>query len=580
MSDDILHGIVSDWRKPTALATRPGSLSEALMMQRGILPDKAFLAPRIEDDPFYASFAAHADWLVAQKPGTVFVNSDYDTDGATTAAILGKMLTTIGWRVRCFLPCRMAHQYGVNMPVIEGNYGSSKFDLLITSDCGATAMKPLAEFCEKNRVPTLVIDHHKRENVPEKFPPLMREINQQACLELGLRENGYSAAVLSVLLAEHVAQRKPELAPLIPELRILGGVSAIADVISMRGIASRFCAQTLLANGAGPESNLGVRALIKSDKYYGGKLTSTDVGFSLVPVINAAGRLSSANKALALFTAKDQQTAGRLIEELRELNVTRRAMQEKIQIEALERFDPAAGVLIAYDKHWHPGVVGPAAGSISERLGIPVFIGGFNQDKNVFSFSARSTGAGDIDIHKLLKGAAEGLPLTFGGHAVALGMRIDAGDVDSVVPKLIERMGSPVSRRDRATRNFNIYLKAATVCHHNWEQVNRLEPFGTDSEVPVFCIPNVDVNLTPMSSSPGSAHGVAVSREDPKERFRVVVFRNRDIADRGHIRGSVIGQLMRDSFRGDAEIKMVISDIIPDVPETVQSSTPVQPPAR
>jgi len=141
-TQNILQGIISDWRKPDPLESKPDCLSNALLIQRGFKPnDESFLNPKLESDPFYPMFGELADWILAKKPGTVFINADYDADGTTTAAILLKTLSSIGWKGKVFIPSRAEHGYGVHMSEIERSFQNSPFDLLIAGDCGATMLK-------------------------------------------------------------------------------------------------------------------------------------------------------------------------------------------------------------------------------------------------------------------------------------------------------------------------------------------------------------------------------------------------------------------------------------------------------
>lgn len=563
-STDVLQGVLGAWQKPPPFTAPVSNITEALMVQRGLSAgDSDFLNPTLERDPFYPFFAKPAEWLAALPPGSALINADYDTDGTTTATILGKTLSTLGWNVRCFVPNRFTDTYGVNMPKIRKAFEDRPFSLLVAGDCGAASMTELNDFAIEKNIPTLVLDHHKREGAPERLSPLVQEMNPQNHLQNGLLENGYSAAVLSLMLAEHLAQQKEALKPLLTEMRVLAGLSAVADVVSMKSTAGRYCAKQFLTNVRSNQSNVGLKYLVEGDSRLSREITTSDVAFTIVPMINAPGRLAHANKALELFTCKDQLSARKIVAELKARNDERKVLQEKIHMEASARHSPDRNVLIAYDRGWHIGCVGPAAGSLAERLGVPAFIGGFNDAKNAFTFSARTVG--DIDVHALLQHAARDMPdLRFGGHKAALGLTIPAEDVERVVPILAERMHANC-RKNEVVKQFNLYLRAETVCHSNWQQVRQLEPYGADSQSPVFCIPHVDLKLKPSDTTPGKAEGVAVDGNG--HEFNVVVFKRPEIAQQPPMHCHVIGELLPYNYRGDAEIKVNVKDIVPAVRE-------------
>jgi single-stranded-DNA-specific exonuclease len=399
----------------------------------------------------------------------------------------------------------------------------------------------------------MVIDHHKRTGTPG---PHLREINQQ--LHAGAQENGYSAAVLSLMLAEHVASHVPPLGKHLTELRVLAGLSAMADMVSMRSIASRFAARQCLLNTHSQDGNLGLRYLAKAMNL-DHVLTSSDVGFRIAPLFNAAGRMSQAGLAIRLFNSVNVNEAASLTDELKEWNEKRRERQMEVENQAMPRFQQGDRVLLEFDQQWHPGVVGPAAGRLVERLGVPVFLGGYLPDMDMFTFSARSVDG--INIHEMLCEAAKGLPISFGGHAVALGMKVAAIDAERVISDLRNRLNSILIKRKASVRQISAYLSAETVGDRNFRQVCELEPFGVDNPAPFFCIRDVRMELKPMAHSQVDASGTAVDSHG--RAFDVVVFRNHALASQRHIEGDVIGQLIESRFAGQRKVKLNVHDIVP-----------------
>ena len=66
------------------------------------------------------------------------VYGDYDVDGATSAALLIRLLRSLGVEAQYYIPDRLLEGYGPSAEALVrlGNEGSS---LIVTVDCGAMA---------------------------------------------------------------------------------------------------------------------------------------------------------------------------------------------------------------------------------------------------------------------------------------------------------------------------------------------------------------------------------------------------------------------------------------------------------
>jgi single-stranded-DNA-specific exonuclease len=544
-----LDGKIFRWNRPPAPRFKGETLAELVLMSHGMSsPPPASLDP---SDPMLLQAFETARFIRSLKPARAFINADYDVDGTSSAAILGGMLKKLGWDVRVFIPDRFEDSYGVNKGEIARAWDSEPFELLIAADCGATEMDWLSEFSiSKKLAGTLVIDHHKK--TPHK-PGLVHELNPQNHLSHGIHEYGYCTAVLCALVAEHVWKEMPEI-PL-KKFKILAGAAALADVTSMRCPTARHYASEFLTSRPGECEPLDALAEVAKVSR---PLESTDALFKIIPMLNAAGRMRNATVLVALWDCDDYQECLRVANRLWSLNRDRRRLQEDVVRRAASTWKQGDRFILAWDESWHPGVVGPAAGQLVERYNIPVFLGGYMPQKGCYSFSGRSPEG--VDIHALLSAAAKNLPVQFGGHKVALGMRVKKEDVP-VLATLKEKMIPAAPVAQKPVRNLSGILKLSSVNFVNYESLRTLEPFGSEFPSPVFCVANVELSLSPMANIADSSTGVARSQDG--HTVPVVVFRSPALAGMRTARGHLVGEMLCGRTASEKTVKLLVKDFIP-----------------
>jgi hypothetical protein len=193
-----------------------------------------------------------------------------------------------------------------------------------------------------------------------------------------------------------------------------------------------------------------------------------------------------------------------------------------------------------------------------ERFNVPVFLGGYIPQKNSYSFSGRAPEG--VDIHALLSATAPGLPLHFGGHKVALGMRVGKADI-ACLQELRGRMQSKVSPPSKPTKSLSGILKLSSVNYINYESVRTLEPFGSEFPSPVFCVANVEVSLNPMANIADSATGVA--RSEDGHSVPIVVFRSPALASIRQAKGHLVGEMLCGRTAAERTVKLLLKDFIP-----------------
>ncbi len=378
----------------------------------------------------------------------IAVYGDYDVDGATSSALLIRMLRMLGHDARHYIPDRLLEGYGPSGEALLklGQEGSS---LIVTVDCGAMAHEALG-MAHDAGIDVIVVDHH--ECSPD-LPRTYALVNPNRLDENDLAaSHGHLAAVgVAFLLAVAVVRtlrardyfadcREPNLMSLL-DLVALG---TVADVAAIRGLNRAFVAQGLKVMGK--RANIGMAALIDASRLKAAPKCS-DCGFALGPRINAGGRVGEATLGVRLLTTEDPEEARAIAEQLSHLNEDRRAIEAAVQEEAEAQLAAQhnRSVICVAAKGWHPGVIGIVAGRIKEKTGKPSLAIALDAETGQGKGSGRSIAG--VDLGAAIIAAREaGLLVAGGGHAMAAGLTVDSGRLDEFSEWLDEKLAATVAR--------------------------------------------------------------------------------------------------------------------------------------
>lgn len=406
---------------------------------RGFMPDPSVF----RDMDVAAKRLADA----VQGGETITVYGDYDVDGATSAALLIRLLRELGLEAGYYIPDRLLEGYGPSGDALV-RLGEAGSRLVVTVDCGAMAYDALAE-AKAAGIEVIVVDHHKcAVELPAAFalvnPNRLDESDEGAV-------HGHLAAVgvaflLGAALIRNLRGRRwfadrPE--PNLMALLDIVALGTVADVAQLKGLNRAFVAQGLKVMAG--RRNVGLNALAAAARLNRAPVCS-DLGFALGPRINAGGRVGKSDLGVRLLTTEDPEEARMIAQELDRLNEERRAIEAAVQEQAeaqLAGQHNRAVVLVA-GEDWHPGVIGIVAGRIKEKAGKPAI---------VIALDADGTGKGSgrsisgVDLGAAIISAREaGLLVAGGGHAMAAGLTVAADKVEALGDWLDERLASDIAR--------------------------------------------------------------------------------------------------------------------------------------
>ena len=397
-----------------------------------------------------------ADAVIAGEQVTIF--GDYDVDGATSAALLIRLLGALGLEAGYYIPDRLLEGYGPSGDALV-SLRDSGASLVVTVDCGAQAFEALS-MAHQAGLDVIVVDHHK---CATELPVAHSIVNPNRLdEEAGAAAHGHLAAVgvawlLGAALIRTLRSRgyfTSREEPKLLDLLDIVALGTVADVAQLKGLNRAFVAQGLKIMAG--RRNIGLNALITASRLTRAPICS-DLGFALGPRINAGGRVGKSDLGVRLLTTSDAEEARVIAEELDRLNGERRAIEAAVQEEAdalVARQGNRAVVLVS-GEGWHPGVIGIVAGRLKEKLGRPALVVAIDEHGKGKG-SGRSIAGVDLGA-AILAAKDMGLLEAGGGHAMAAGLTVQADKIEALAEFLDARLSDDVAR---ASENRALLLDA------------------------------------------------------------------------------------------------------------------------
>ncbi|MFM5915966.1 MAG: single-stranded-DNA-specific exonuclease RecJ [Novosphingobium sp.] len=427
-----------------------------LLMSRGVAADdverhrtpslRAFLPDPSELRDMDAAAERLAQAVLTAE--TVTVYGDYDVDGATSAALLIRLLGSLGLDAKYYIPDRLLEGYGPSGEALVrlAEQGSS---LIVTVDCGAMAHQAL-DMAHEAGVDVIVVDHHK---CSAELPRAAALVNPNRLDEgtIGAAHGHLAAVGVAFLLAIATVralrlrgyfETRPE--PDLFSLLDLVALGTVADVAALHGLNRAFVAQGLKVMAR--REGVGMAALIDASRLSRAP-TCSDLGFALGPRINAGGRVGESTLGVRLLTTQDSDEARAIAAQLSALNEERRGIEAVVQEQAEAQIASQhnRAVLVLAGKAWHPGVIGIVAGRIKEKTGKPAIVIALDADEAGNGKGSGRSIAG-VDLGAAIIAAREaGLLLAGGGHAMAAGLTVAPGQIDALGDWLDAKLGNTVT---------------------------------------------------------------------------------------------------------------------------------------
>jgi single-stranded-DNA-specific exonuclease len=416
---------------------------------------------------------------ILERQEKLVIHGDYDVDGLTATALLITGLRDLGFtQVEWFVPNRFTEGYGLICDTVRA-LAQKGVQWILTVDTGINAVEEVA-LANSLGIQVIVTDHHQE---GPDLPPAAAIINpnRKTCTYPNKFLSGVGVAwkVLDTLMRR---LGRPEGAGAYLDFVALGTLADLMPLVSENRFLVKQGLRQLIQS-----TRPGFKVLAQEAKIDQEFPRAQDVLFRLTPLINAAGRMGTPEKALRILLAKDQAEAQYCLAELKECNVERRKCEAEMVKEAVDRVenDPElfrAPVLVIGDPKWNQGVVGIVAARLIEKFHRPVAV--LSYKGNEGKASCRTVEG--FNWHKAL-GESQDLLVKWGGHCYAAGFTVVVDRVAELRRRLCaiaERVDfSPKAIREVKPQYVLDFKDLNQECHL-WLQ--RLEPFGNQHQAPLF----------------------------------------------------------------------------------------------
>ncbi len=481
-----------------ALQIQP--LAAKLLVNRGITTIDAgreFLAPSLQrlHDPFLMRGMVEAtDRLIRGIRGreSIVIYGDYDVDGITATAVLSWFFRDIGVPVPYYLPHRMREGYGLNAEAVQ-KLADRGTRILITVDCGITGHEEV-QLARRLGLDVIVTDHHQ---VPPTLPDAVAVLNphQPECAYPAKELSGVGVAFKLVMALRSRLRQEPGWSGKLPNLRQhldLVALGTIADIAPLLGENRILVKHGLLE--LTHSQKLGVQTLKRVARIAEQDIGPRQVGFTLAPRLNAAGRLAAAKAGVELLLSDDAAHAAKLAQYLDSVNRERQTVQAQIYAEAKAAIEADGGVddrwaIVLASEGWHPGVVGIVASKLVEEYGRPTVLIGLEGETG--KGSGRSITAFHL-YHALV--ACQELLAGFGGHEHAAGIRLHREQVPPFREALNRVAREQLTEADCVpVLAIDAEVRLEELDDPLLEFIARLEPFGEGNPQPILLARGVEV---------------------------------------------------------------------------------------
>ena len=412
----------------------------------------------------------------------ILIYGDYDVDGITSTSLLINFFKDIEFdNYNFYIPNRLTEGYGLSIDSIK-NIEIDKYDLIITVDCGITAVEEVDYLKEKD-LDIIITDHHK---LGDELPRAEAVIDPQ-------RESSHYFKVLAgVGVVFKVLQAVAEKLDFnnIKEHLDLVALGTVADIVELKNDNRIIVKQglELIRN----TNKLGLKQLLIDLQLDNKPINPGQIGYIVAPPINAIGRMEEPDKGVQLLTTEDETRAKKISKKLISINRDRQKKEEEIYQDALSLIDPEEikrqEPIVLASENWHRGVIGIVASRLVEKYYLPVILIAIDEE-GIGHGSARSIN--QLDITEGLK-SAEAYLENFGGHSMAAGLSIQSENIEPFKEKLNSYIKETLSPKDFVPGiHIDAIIEADEINAALHEKLEVLKPYGVGNPRPKFLLSNI-----------------------------------------------------------------------------------------
>ncbi|MCI0382751.1 MAG: single-stranded-DNA-specific exonuclease RecJ [Chlamydiae bacterium] len=415
----------------------------------------------------------------------ILIYGDNDVDGITGATLLIEFLQYIGAKVHFFIPNRSSLKVSLMLNAID--YALlHKCSLIITVDCGITAVKEIEEAVKKG-IDVIITDHHEpTTKLPHCAATLNPKLHGSSYPNRDLTGVGVAFKLAHgitnhLIHTEEISPNKIDLKRYL-DLVALGTIADMGLLIGENRILVRYGLKQMRMG-----KRIGLMKLLQVCEVKLQEIETLDIASKVAPRLNSLGRIADSNKGVELLLTRDPLSAEILAKEL-DLNNIERQKIERRDSEDIEKYirkHPEIfqhrGLLLHSNK-WHPGIIPIISARLSKQYNRPTIIIATEGDYGKGSIRTIP----EFPILSILKENASFFE-NYGGHDFAAGLTIKTENIEKFKKKFIEIADEKLKDQDILSKLYidaKIHFRDLTFDF--LESLNLLEPFGNGNPPPVF----------------------------------------------------------------------------------------------
>jgi len=492
------------------------------------------------------------------------VFGDYDVDGATSTALLGRYFDELKLAYEIYIPDRKTEGYG---PSIKGfkELIEKNVKVIFTVDCGTLSFQAI-DYAKSKNIDVIVLDHHQSEiNLPKAYSVVNpNRLDDKSDLQY-LCAAGVSFMFLvsinrELRLIDWFKNNSIDEPNLINYLDLVS-LGTVCDVVPLVGLNRAIVKQGLKILKA--KKNLGLKTLLDICKIETNP-SIYHLGYILGPRINAGGRVGKCSHGANLLLNSNPKEVFKLATELDQYNKERQMLEKdlikKILIESENKLkDP---VLILQGSNWHEGVIGIVAARLKDKFNKPAIIISINGD--IGKASARSIVGFDIGS-AIIAATQEKILLKGGGHKMAGGFSINISNIEKFkefIFRKFKNINEDLTQQKPLLLDSKIAPSAINL--EFYDKINVLSPFGSGNPEPRFIIEN----LKPANSKiVGDKHIKSVLIGAEGTSIKTIAFNATDnelgayLLKKNNNTFNIAGKLSLNEWRGQKNVEFIIDDI-------------------
>ena len=498
------------------------------------------------------------------KKEKIGIFGDYDVDGATSTAILGKYFELLNISFETYIPDRKNEGFGPNIK------GFSEFidkgvKLIFTVDCGTLSFTPM-DFAKKKKIDVIILDHHQSET---KLPSAHSVVNPNRFDDRS--ELNYLCAagvcfMFLVALNKRLRDQNWFLKNSINEPDLMStldlvSLGTVCDVVPLVDLNRAFVRQGLKV--LKKKKNLGLKTLIEACKIES-RITSYHLGYVLGPRINAGGRVGKSTHGANLLLNRNSKNAFMLASDLNTYNEERKILEAELLNKILNtdyknNTDP---VVILHGENWHEGIIGIIAARVKDKFNKPTIIisvtngVGKGSGRSIQGFDLGSTIIGAVQSGFLIKG---------GGHKMAAGFTINMNKINQFKEFVFRKFKSiNINLEEKKNYYFDVEIAPSAINIDFFEKMNILSTFGAGNPEPRFIIKKLKLVNSKIVAD---KHIKVVLTGSDSTTFKAISFNSVDTIIGSYLTKKnmklldIAGKLSLNEWRGQKNVEFIIDDI-------------------